>query len=77
MVDVEFVKKFKKPILLRELQEYKDFKLKEMQLIKRNRLSVQRVTKEEYQFILGLEMAFKMGMDEGKNPQLPIHAPSP
>ncbi|KAI3659334.1 hypothetical protein MP638_003208 [Amoeboaphelidium occidentale] len=52
MVDVQFVRKFDRIVGLKELKECKE--LSEMFLIKRPRLSVQPVTKEEYDFILSL-----------------------
>ncbi|CAO3676323.1 unnamed protein product [Umbelopsis ramanniana] len=53
MVDVKFVRKLNRLIPLKELQSYKE--LSDMVLIKRGRLSVQPVTKEEYDFILSAE----------------------
>lgn len=55
MVDVQYVRHLKRFIPLKEIQSYKDSKLKDMVLIKRGRLSVQPVSKEEYDFILELE----------------------
>ncbi|KAG2188390.1 hypothetical protein INT44_001143 [Umbelopsis vinacea] len=52
-VDVKFVRKLNRLIPLKELQSYKG--LSDMVLIKRGRLSVQPVTKEEYDFILSAE----------------------
>lgn len=52
MVDVQFVRKFDRIVGLKELKECME--LSEMFLIKRPRLSVQPVTKEEYDFILSL-----------------------
>ncbi|KAJ3181918.1 hypothetical protein HDU85_003435 [Gaertneriomyces sp. JEL0708] len=54
-VDVQFVRNLRRPIGLKELQGYHE--LSDMQLIKRGRLSVQRVTKEQWDFILALENA--------------------
>ncbi|KAI9005992.1 PUA-like domain-containing protein [Gaertneriomyces semiglobifer] len=54
-VDVQFVRNLRRPIGLKELQGYDE--LSDMQLIKRGRLSVQRVTKEQWDFILSLENA--------------------
>ncbi|KAH8556626.1 thymocyte nuclear protein 1 [Umbelopsis sp. PMI_123] len=53
MVDVKFVRKLNRLIPLKELQSYKE--LSDMVLIRRGRLSVQPVTKEEYEFILSIE----------------------
>ncbi|RIA97052.1 PUA-like domain-containing protein [Glomus cerebriforme] len=54
MVDVKFVRKFKRLITLKELQTHRD-KLKDMTLLSRGRLSIQPVKKEHYRFILELE----------------------
>ncbi|KAI8583116.1 hypothetical protein K450DRAFT_196314 [Umbelopsis ramanniana AG] len=53
MVDVKFVRKLNRLIPLKELQSYKE--LSDMVLIRRGRLSVQPVSKEEYDFILSVE----------------------
>ncbi|KAI8848334.1 PUA-like domain-containing protein [Chytridium lagenaria] len=53
MVDVEFVRKFQRFLPLKLLQQQEE--LKEMSLIKRGRLSVQRVTEEDYNYIIKLE----------------------
>jgi predicted RNA-binding protein with PUA-like domain len=55
MVDVKFVRKLKRLIPLKELQEYKDVELKDMTVVGKGRLSVQPVRKTEWDFILGLE----------------------
>jgi len=52
LVDVRFVKKFHKPVSREELK--KDPLLSEMMLFKRNRLSITRVTEEEYRRVLEL-----------------------
>jgi predicted RNA-binding protein with PUA-like domain len=53
MVDVKFVEKFKRTISLNELKEYPQ--LKDMLVIKRGqRLSIQPVQKNEWDFIIGL-----------------------
>src|SRR5690625_6131264 len=52
LVDVKFVRKFKNPVSREELKEHED--LLEMQLFKRNRLSITRVTESEYNKILKL-----------------------
>ncbi|GBD88852.1 EVE domain protein [bacterium BMS3Abin03] len=55
MVDIKLIKKFKKPVTLKEIKA--NPKLKNMRLIQRgNRLSVMPITKEEFDEIL------KMGM---------------
>ncbi|KAI9331669.1 thymocyte nuclear protein 1 [Zopfochytrium polystomum] len=53
MVDVEFVRKLDAFLPLKLLQEQPE--LKNMQLIRRSRLSVSKVTAEEFKFILSLE----------------------
>lgn len=55
MVDVQFVRKFKRFLSLKELQGYKDKELKHMPLLNRGRLSVQPVDKKSFEFILELE----------------------
>lgn len=50
LVDVKFVEKFPVPVTRNELKE--DSRLKEMMLFKRNRLSISRVTEEEYQRVI-------------------------
>ena len=56
MVDVRFLRKFKRTITLAELKSYADSKLKGMQLLRRgNRLSVMPVSKKQWDFILKLE----------------------
>jgi len=54
MVDVQFVRKFKRTITLHELKEIKS--LSDMPLLRRgNRLSVMPVSKKDWDFILKLE----------------------
>ena len=55
MVDVKFVRKLKRLIPLRELQEYKEVELKDMTVVGKGRLSVQPVKQKEWDFILQLE----------------------
>jgi predicted RNA-binding protein with PUA-like domain len=50
MVDVKFVEKLPRMVSLRELREYQE--LADMVLLNRSRLSVQPVTKQQYEFIL-------------------------
>lgn len=53
MVDVKYVKKFKRVISLDELKEYPE--LSEMKVLQKgSRLSITPVTEEEFEFILGL-----------------------
>src|SRR5690625_5069788 len=52
LVDVKFVRIFETPVSRDELKEHED--LLEMQLFKRNRLSITRVTESEYNKILKL-----------------------
>ena len=55
MVDVKFIRKLKRLIPLKELQEYKDAELKDMTVVGKGRLSVQPVREKEWEFILTLE----------------------
>ncbi len=49
-VDVEFKQKFKNPIPLAEVKKHPE--LAEMELLRFSRLSVQKVTKEEFDYIM-------------------------
>lgn len=54
MVDVKFVKKFKRTITLAELKEHAE-QLSELPLLRKgNRLSINKVSKEDWDYILGL-----------------------
>ncbi|MGD2168814.1 MAG: EVE domain-containing protein [Chlamydiota bacterium] len=53
MVDIAFVKKLKRLISLDELKNNPD--LKNMVLLKRSRLSIQPVTKQEFEAIIAME----------------------
>jgi len=53
MVDIQFLKKFKKIITLKEIKSIKE--LNDMVLLKNSRLSVQPVKKDEFDKILDLE----------------------
>jgi len=55
MVDVKFVRRLKRLIPLKELQEYKETVLKDMVVVGKTRLSVQPVRQKEWDFILTLE----------------------
>lgn len=55
MVDVQFYRKLKRILTLKELQQYKDGELKDMKLLNRGRLSVQPVSNVEMEFIMELE----------------------
>ena len=55
MVDVRFVRRLKRIIPLKELQEYKEKELKDMVVVGKTRLSVQPVRENEWKFILTLE----------------------
>jgi len=55
MVDVKFVRKLKRLIPLKELQQYKESDLKDMVVVGKGRLSVQPVRKSEWDFIHTLE----------------------
>lgn len=54
-VDVKLVKKFNRCISLEELKSHAEGPLKDMALLKLKRLSVQPVTKQEWDFIVALE----------------------
>jgi len=54
MVDVQFVRKLKRTISLRELKQWPE--LSELALVRRgNRLSIMPVTEQQWQFIVNLE----------------------
>ncbi|KAK3846339.1 MAG: PUA-like domain-containing protein [Linnemannia gamsii] len=55
MVDVKYVRKLKRIITLKELQQYKNMELSGMKLLNRGRLSVQPVSDSEMSFIMSLE----------------------
>ena len=55
MVDVKYVRKLKRFIPLKELQEYKESELKDMTVVGKGRLSVQPVQARDWEFILTLE----------------------
>ncbi|KAF9120446.1 hypothetical protein BGW39_011371 [Mortierella sp. 14UC] len=55
MVDVKYVRKLKRILSLKELQNYKDRELYGMKLLNRGRLSVQPVSDSEMSFIMSLE----------------------
>ena len=56
MVDIAFVRKFKRNISLAQLREHADGALSDLVLLRRgNRLSVMPVTKPQWDFILDLE----------------------
>jgi len=55
MVEVKFVRRLKRLIPLKELQEYKEAELKGMTVVGKGRLSVQPVRQHEWDFILRLE----------------------
>lgn len=53
MVDVKFKKEFKNPVTLKEIKTYKE--LAKMRLVQRGaRLSIQPITKSEFDFIVNL-----------------------
>jgi len=53
MVDVKYMKKFKRPVTLKEIKE--NTKLSEMRLVQRgNRLSVMPIDKKEYEEIIAM-----------------------
>jgi len=53
-VHVGFREKFSGLVSLKELQSHKEAELKDMQVLKQSRLSVSRVSKAEWEFILEL-----------------------
>ncbi|TPX51876.1 hypothetical protein SeLEV6574_g00081 [Synchytrium endobioticum] len=55
MVDVEYVRHLKRFVPLRELQSDGARELRDMVLLKQSRLSVQPVSKEEYEYVVQLE----------------------
>ena len=55
LVDVQFLRRLKRFISLKELQTINAPELKDMVLLKKGRLSIQPVSKEEFDFILTLE----------------------
>ncbi|KAL2920239.1 hypothetical protein HK105_200307 [Polyrhizophydium stewartii] len=55
MVKVSFVRKLRRLISLKELQSYKSTRLNSMALLHRGRLSVQPVSRQEFDFVLSLE----------------------
>jgi predicted RNA-binding protein with PUA-like domain len=59
MVDWQLVRKTKTQITLEELKRHKDGVLKDMALFTTARLSVQPVAKEQWEFVLGLEVCHK------------------
>ena len=55
LVDVKYVEKLKRNIPLSELREYQTNELEGLQLLKKgNRLSIMPVSREHFEFILGL-----------------------
>lgn len=55
MVDVEYVRTFKRPIYLSELRLYQETKLKDFIMFRRFRLSICPLTDEQWEFLCGLE----------------------
>ncbi|KAF9967625.1 hypothetical protein BGZ70_008836 [Mortierella alpina] len=55
MVDVQYVRKLRRILTLKELQQYKDKELCHMKLLNRGRLSVQPVSDAEMKFLMDLE----------------------
>lgn len=64
MVDIKLDRKLKRYISLDELKNYKDGPLKDLVLLKRSRLSVQPVSKDDFEFIVGLEDEIVEDKDE-------------
>ncbi|OZJ03055.1 hypothetical protein BZG36_03773 [Bifiguratus adelaidae] len=71
MVDVQCVKKYPRFISLKEIQQYKDGPLKDMVLIRRGRLSVQPVSKDEFAFIENLAMQEEPAKTETRYEETP------
>ncbi|CAO3571655.1 unnamed protein product [Mortierella alpina] len=55
MVDVQYTRKLKRILTLKELQQYRDKELCHMKLLNRGRLSVQPVSNAEMKFLMDLE----------------------
>ncbi|CAL8466356.1 g5892 [Coccomyxa elongata] len=55
MVDVKLVRKLARLVSLQELKKFSDTDLKGMVLLSKGRLSVQPVSTEQWEFVLGLE----------------------
>lgn len=62
MVDVKFVRKFDRHVSLDDIKA--EPKLANMQLVKRGRISVQRVTPEEWDIVLGMAGALRDDTDD-------------
>lgn len=58
-VQVKYVRHLKRQVTLEELKSYKSGKLQELDLLHKARLSVQRVSKADWDFILTLEQEEK------------------
>jgi len=55
MVDVTYVRKFKRPVLLKTMREHSESELEGLALLRRgNRLSIMPVTDGQWDFILGM-----------------------
>ena len=54
-VEFKYVRHLRRPVTLQELKMHKDGPLASMDLFRQSRLSVQRVSKAEWEFILALE----------------------
>ena len=54
-VEFKYVRHLRRPVTLQELKMHKDGPLASMALFRQSRLSVQRVSKAEWEFILALE----------------------
>lgn len=66
-VDVELVRRLKRPIFLTELKSHMDTSLKDMVLFRRQRLSISGVSDPQWDFIVDLEN--KAPLPEVKKPQ--------
>jgi predicted RNA-binding protein with PUA-like domain len=63
---VQFVRKLPRFVSLAEMQEYKDKELKDMALLRRGRLSVQPLTKDEFDFVVRLSETPNPSADDKK-----------
>ncbi|OLL25018.1 Thymocyte nuclear protein 1 [Neolecta irregularis DAH-3] len=55
MVDVQFTRHLNRIITLTNLKQYKFTQLSNLEMLKRSQLSVSKVSKEDWEFIIGLE----------------------
>ena len=65
-VDVKLKRKLENPVTLAELKQHAEGALSGMALFKMKRLSVQPVSAEEWEFVMGLEESAKKKAGEGE-----------